>query len=179
MGRVSLFLQLVLVIRLALAVAVASPAAAEGSSQPVPGWYNYQTKVFTPAAQPPPAAAGKPVTVKGTLIIKATVSLDGIPKSQKVLAFPSAFLFDASNSMVSGVSEAGFKTIIKPDIILNVLDARAINFDLPVGAASETVTVQVQFVTQQSPSFPSALFSKTIPLPADGATTVVTLPAAL
>src|SRR5882762_2813574 len=39
------------------------------------------------------------------------------------------------------VSKVGFKTIDKPDIILNVLDARAINFDLPVGAASETVTV--------------------------------------
>jgi hypothetical protein len=39
------------------------------------------------------------------------------------------------------VSKEGFKTIVKPDITLNVLDARAINFDLPVGAASETVTV--------------------------------------
>jgi hypothetical protein len=40
------------------------------------------------------------------------------------------------------VSKAGFKTIIKPDIVLNVLDARAINFDLPVGAVSQTVTVE-------------------------------------
>jgi carboxypeptidase family protein/TonB-dependent receptor-like protein len=40
------------------------------------------------------------------------------------------------------VSKAGFKTLIKPDIVLNVLDARAINFDLPVGAVSETVTVE-------------------------------------
>lgn len=40
------------------------------------------------------------------------------------------------------VSKAGFKTLIKPDIILNVLDARAINFDLPVGAVSETITVE-------------------------------------
>jgi len=39
------------------------------------------------------------------------------------------------------VSKIGFKTLIKPDIILNVQDARAINFTLPVGAASETVTV--------------------------------------
>jgi hypothetical protein len=39
------------------------------------------------------------------------------------------------------VSKAGFKTLVKPDIVLNVLDARAINFDLPVGAASQTVTV--------------------------------------
>jgi hypothetical protein len=40
------------------------------------------------------------------------------------------------------VSKAGFKTIVKPDIVLNVLDARSINFDLPVGAVSQTVTVE-------------------------------------
>src|SRR5712692_1079120 len=40
------------------------------------------------------------------------------------------------------VSKIGFKTIVKPDIVLNVLDARAINFDLPLGAVSETITVE-------------------------------------
>jgi hypothetical protein len=40
------------------------------------------------------------------------------------------------------VSKVGFKTIVKPDIALNVLDARAINFDLSVGAISETITVE-------------------------------------
>src|SRR6185312_4521657 len=35
-----------------------------------------------------------------------------------------------------------FKTLIKPDIVLNVQDALAINFTLPVGALSETVTVE-------------------------------------
>ncbi len=39
------------------------------------------------------------------------------------------------------VTKIGFKTLIKPDITLNVQDALAINFTLPVGAASETVTV--------------------------------------
>src|SRR6202162_5853383 len=39
------------------------------------------------------------------------------------------------------VSKIGFKTLIKPDIILNVQDSLAITFTLPVGAASETVTV--------------------------------------
>src|SRR5580658_8819507 len=39
------------------------------------------------------------------------------------------------------VSKIGFKTLIKPDIILNVQDSLAINFTLPIGAASETVTV--------------------------------------
>jgi len=39
------------------------------------------------------------------------------------------------------VSRVGFKTLIKPDILLNVQDALAINFTLPIGAASEVVTV--------------------------------------
>src|SRR5712692_5987604 len=40
------------------------------------------------------------------------------------------------------VSKVGFKTIIKPDIVLNVQDALSINFTLPIGAVMETVTVQ-------------------------------------
>src|SRR5579872_510736 len=40
------------------------------------------------------------------------------------------------------VSKIGFKTLIKPDIVLNVQDALAISFNLPIGATSETVTVQ-------------------------------------
>jgi outer membrane receptor protein involved in Fe transport len=39
------------------------------------------------------------------------------------------------------VSKIGFKTLIKPDIILNVQDSLAINFTLLIGAASEIVTV--------------------------------------
>lgn len=40
------------------------------------------------------------------------------------------------------VSKFGFKTIIKPDITLNVQDALALNFTLPVGSFSEIVTVE-------------------------------------
>jgi hypothetical protein len=40
------------------------------------------------------------------------------------------------------VSKVGFKALIKPDIVLNVQDSLSINFTLPVGAASVTVTVQ-------------------------------------
>ena len=39
------------------------------------------------------------------------------------------------------VSKTGFKTIIRPDIILNVQGALSINFTLPIGAVLETVTV--------------------------------------
>jgi hypothetical protein len=40
------------------------------------------------------------------------------------------------------VSKLGFKTLIKPDIILNIQDALSINFTLPVGAVFDTVTVE-------------------------------------
>jgi hypothetical protein len=40
------------------------------------------------------------------------------------------------------VSNSGFKTIIKPDVVIHIQDALAINFTLPIGAASEIVTVQ-------------------------------------
>lgn len=39
------------------------------------------------------------------------------------------------------VSKPGFKTIIKADVILNVQSALSLNFVLPVGATSESVTV--------------------------------------
>jgi hypothetical protein len=39
------------------------------------------------------------------------------------------------------VSKIGFKTLIKPDIVLNVQDSLALDFTLPVGAASEIITV--------------------------------------
>jgi hypothetical protein len=40
------------------------------------------------------------------------------------------------------VSKVGFKTLVKPDIVLNVQDALSINFTMPVGATFETLTVQ-------------------------------------
>jgi hypothetical protein len=40
------------------------------------------------------------------------------------------------------VSSSGFKTIIKPDIVIHTQDAIAINFTLPIGATAEVVTVQ-------------------------------------
>jgi len=40
------------------------------------------------------------------------------------------------------VSKSGFKTIIKPGVILNVQSAIAVNFTLPLGAVSESVTIE-------------------------------------
>jgi len=40
------------------------------------------------------------------------------------------------------VSKIGFKTLIKPGIVLNVQSALALNFTMPLGATSESVTVE-------------------------------------
>ena len=40
------------------------------------------------------------------------------------------------------VSKVGFKTLIKPGVTLNVQSALALNFTLPVGATSESITIE-------------------------------------
>src|SRR5258708_40068834 len=40
------------------------------------------------------------------------------------------------------VSKQGLKALLKPDIVLHVQDVIAINFSLPLGSVSETVTVE-------------------------------------
>ncbi|WP_260740719.1 TonB-dependent receptor [Tunturiibacter lichenicola] len=40
------------------------------------------------------------------------------------------------------ISKQGFKTIIKPDVVLNVQTAVAINFVLPIGSTSQSITVE-------------------------------------
>ncbi|MEO8735515.1 MAG: carboxypeptidase-like regulatory domain-containing protein, partial [Edaphobacter sp.] len=48
------------------------------------------------------------------------------------------------------VSKPGFKTIIKADVVLNVESAVALNFTLPVGATSESVTVDAGSTTMNT-----------------------------
>jgi hypothetical protein len=67
------------------------------------------------------------------------------------------------------VSKTGFKTLIKPGITLNVQDALAINFTLPVGAVSEivTVTAGAPLVNTQSASVSTVIdrtFVQNLPL---------------
>src|SRR6266853_1840827 len=40
------------------------------------------------------------------------------------------------------IEKTGFKKLIKPDVILHVQDALEINFEMTVGSASETITVE-------------------------------------
>src|SRR5258708_12338941 len=67
------------------------------------------------------------------------------------------------------VSKQGFKTIVHPNIILNVQDAKAIGFTLPVGPISDTVTVEggVPLINTQSAAVSTVVdrqFVENIPL---------------
>ena len=73
-----------------------------------------------------------------TIVNDATgVKYSGKTNNEGIYVVPNL----APGSYRLQVSRIGFKTLIKPDIVLNVQDALAINFTLPIGAASETVTV--------------------------------------
>ena len=65
------------------------------------------------------------------------------------------------------VSKVGFKTLVKPDIVLNVQDALSINFTLPVGAILETLTVKggAPLVNTTSAAV-STVIDRTIPITA-------------
>lgn len=67
------------------------------------------------------------------------------------------------------VSKVGFKTLIKPGIVLNVQSAVVLNFALPIGATSESVTVEagVSLVNTTDPSVSTVIdrnFVENIPL---------------
>ena len=67
------------------------------------------------------------------------------------------------------VSKVGFKTLIKPDIVLNVQDTLSLNFTLPVGAVFETMTIEggAPLVNTESASVSSVVdhqFVENIPL---------------
>jgi hypothetical protein len=67
------------------------------------------------------------------------------------------------------VSRIGFKTLIKPDITVNVQDALSINFTLPLGAVSEivTITAGVPLVNTQSATVGTVIdrnFVESLPL---------------
>ena len=46
------------------------------------------------------------------------------------------------NTYYIEVEEAGFKKLVKPDVILHVQDTIEIDFEMPVGVAAESITVE-------------------------------------
>lgn len=71
------------------------------------------------------------------------------------------------------VSKVGFKALIKPDIVLTTQDALSINFTLPVGAFSDSITVEggAPLVNAQSASVSTVIDRRLVEnLPLNGRT---------
>jgi hypothetical protein len=102
----------------------------------------------TARAQSPNATVnGRVLDTSGGLIADATIEVvneaTNVSSSTKTNFSGIYLLPDLSPATYRiQVSHLGFKTIVKPDVILNVRDAVEINFTLPIGAISETVTVE-------------------------------------
>lgn len=84
--------------------------------------------------------AGRAITNASVILINDATGLEYPTRTNGVGVYSVPVLPPGHYHMQ--VSKIGFKTIIKPDIILNVQSALGINFSLPVGAASESVTVR-------------------------------------
>jgi hypothetical protein len=83
---------------------------------------------------------GRPIAGAGVLIVNDATRVQYPGKSNDEGIYVVSNLPPGSYRVQ--ISKVGFKTIIKPEIVLNVQDALSINFTLPVGARSETITVQ-------------------------------------
>ncbi|MCI0720481.1 MAG: TonB-dependent receptor [Acidobacteria bacterium] len=96
---------------------------------------------------PTAIVTGQVIDASGGVVPDATVE---ITNEATNITYPSKTNNDGFYSLPNlqpgtyrlQVSKSGFKTIVKPDIVLHVQDARAINFSLTVGAVSEIVTVE-------------------------------------
>ena len=84
--------------------------------------------------------SGRPITGAGILIVNdvTRVQYPGKTNDEGIYVVPAL----PPGPYRIQVSKIGFKTTIKPDIVLNVQDALSINFTLQVGAFSETITVE-------------------------------------
>jgi hypothetical protein len=84
--------------------------------------------------------SGRPIVGAEILIVNdgTSVRYPGITNGEGIYAVPNL----PPGPYRIQVSKIGFKTLIKPDVVLNVQSAVAINFTLPVGAVSETLTVE-------------------------------------
>jgi hypothetical protein len=155
-----------------LALNVPPPAQAD-AAQPVFGFYDLKTHVFTPAAPRPAATTAAPIVRKGKLTIQVAVKLDAIPAGQQVLAYPSAYLYDTNYQNAVGSSGPMKRSGS------NATVSFTFPYVFTAQAATDKITVSVQIVTQAPPYYPSTMLTKQVPLPANGASTVVVFPGAL
>lgn len=114
-----------LVFVLGLLLCVPAISLAQSTNATVMGRVLDPSKAAVPGASIEVTNVDTNVTHKGTADNEGRFAIPGLPPG---------------NYRVS-VAKPGFKSIVKPDVVLHVQDVIALNFDLQLGSVSEVVTV--------------------------------------
>jgi hypothetical protein len=98
------------------------------------------------AQSPNATVTGRVLDPNGALVVSAKVEITNSETGVKYSTATNGEGIYTVSSLQPGiyrieVAKPGFKTVLKPDVILHVQDIAAINFSLPLGSVSETVTV--------------------------------------
>lgn len=98
------------------------------------------------AQSPNGTISGVVTDSSGAIIVEAQILLENYATGSQYPAKTNGEGIYLISNLPPGVyrlqvSKVGFKTLIKPDITINVQAALAINFTLPLGAVSEIVTI--------------------------------------
>jgi hypothetical protein len=133
------------------------------------GFYNPKTHTFTPSPAPPAASTAPPIVRSGTITINVNAKLDAIPSDAQVFAIVNASVNDATY-------QNGIGTRLTMKRSGNTATASiTVPYIFQVMNASEKMTVSVEITSGAAP-YPGSMLSTEIPLPANNAKTVVTLP---
>lgn len=163
-SRHALFGLMVLGPFLAAAAVLAEPAP----TQPIPGYFDYKTQIFTPVPQNVAPAATKPIIVKGTIIIDVTAQIDRTIAADAFIGVIGAIkIGDANRS-----GHVGTQTTLTH----NGRAGRAVMrvpYQMSVTSTSVPMVVTVEVFASTSPSQPNTTVTQTIAQPANGATTTV------
>lgn len=159
-----------------LVFACTAALAAGASSQPIPGYYDPGSGKFTPVPRtlPAPPSGTKPVVVSGTLIFKITAKLESsIPPNAQLAATGSFTLSD-------GTYNYGGSLDVTPKQSGNTATAAIrVPYKMQVLSTSDTMNVDAFIVDRSPPISHLQEMNTKIPLPADGATTVIAFEARL
>jgi hypothetical protein len=160
---------------LAAAPSAADPTASSGL---IPGYYDLRTHIFTAAPQRSapsvPSSSSALVIVSGTIVLRATVELDpAITGGAEISALVTISAQDDTYSD----SLSGYANVSRKGRTATV--SMTLPYEFTLAAANDPLTIETTIAAQDVPSLPSVTLTKIVPLPANGATKIITLPEGL
>jgi hypothetical protein len=166
-------------LRIALAAASvvlisASASAADAvSSRLIPGYYDIQSHTFRPVPRTAPASPKAPKLVSGTIVIQFTAQLEA--------SIPQDAILEADGSLAVSDTTFSYSIAAVTTAKRSGHTAKAtirMPYKLAVASPADSLTIRSLITARADPTHFQDM-TRTIPLPADGATTTITFDAHL